>query len=294
MFCIVDATFSVAGSIPIPKKQYYYAVGDDKKGPVSLDELKAVGISPDTLVWYEGLDNWTRAVELSEFTDLFGGLTPSAPSLQNVKEDLGDAADALGDAVDSVGDAAKDLADAAGDTLSEAADTASEMASEAAHAAGDMAHKAGDMLGGAADKVGGMAAGAGAAATGAMAGAVGAASGAFGKASGALGNTSAAMSKGFRGNSALEGLPPKNWKTESIIALVVSVVSCSCLAIPTGIIALIFAAKVDKQFYAGAHREAESSANTAKILFIITAVLVVLSLIIGLAMGLLGAVMENL
>jgi uncharacterized membrane protein YhaH (DUF805 family) len=46
--------------------KYFYSVGKEKHGPLSLDELKQENISNDTLIWFEGLDDWTPASELEE------------------------------------------------------------------------------------------------------------------------------------------------------------------------------------------------------------------------------------
>jgi uncharacterized membrane protein YhaH (DUF805 family) len=47
-------------------KKYFYSVGKEKNGPLSLDALKQENITKDTLIWVEGLDDWTPAGELDE------------------------------------------------------------------------------------------------------------------------------------------------------------------------------------------------------------------------------------
>lgn len=47
-------------------KKYFYSDGKEKHGPLSLDELKQEDISKHTLIWFEGLDDWTPAGELDE------------------------------------------------------------------------------------------------------------------------------------------------------------------------------------------------------------------------------------
>ena len=51
--------------------QYYYADGDEQKGPVDLDRLRAAGITPQTLVWREGLGEWQPAGKVAELASLF-------------------------------------------------------------------------------------------------------------------------------------------------------------------------------------------------------------------------------
>lgn len=47
-------------------KKYFYSDGKAKHGPLSLDELKQESISNETLIWFEGLGDWTQAKELKE------------------------------------------------------------------------------------------------------------------------------------------------------------------------------------------------------------------------------------
>lgn len=64
-------------------KQFYYTDGANKFGPMTIEDLKLKGIKPETLVWYEGLDNWVAASQLVELKSLFGDSIPppmSAPT----------------------------------------------------------------------------------------------------------------------------------------------------------------------------------------------------------------------
>ena len=45
---------------------YFYLKGPDKIGPLTIDELKEVSLTDDTLIWYEGLNEWTKFSELIE------------------------------------------------------------------------------------------------------------------------------------------------------------------------------------------------------------------------------------
>ena len=55
--------------------EYYYNQGGQPVGPVDLDALRSVGLTPNTLVWHEGMTDWQQACELPELADLF----PQAP-----------------------------------------------------------------------------------------------------------------------------------------------------------------------------------------------------------------------
>jgi len=51
---------------PNDMKKYFYSNGNEKHGPLSLDKLKQENIAKDTLIWFEGLDEWTPASELDD------------------------------------------------------------------------------------------------------------------------------------------------------------------------------------------------------------------------------------
>ncbi|QOV87774.1 GYF domain-containing protein [Humisphaera borealis] len=59
--------------------QYYYADGDDQKGPVDLNGLRSAGISRQTLVWREGLGEWQPAGQVTELAALFAGPPEATP-----------------------------------------------------------------------------------------------------------------------------------------------------------------------------------------------------------------------
>lgn len=46
--------------------QYYYFNSDEKLGPFSFDELKDENINPQTMIWFEGLEDWTHASEIED------------------------------------------------------------------------------------------------------------------------------------------------------------------------------------------------------------------------------------
>jgi hypothetical protein len=60
-------------------KQYYFSDGQERFGPFSLEELRNQSISKDTLIWYEELDDWTKAGDLAELAPLFELPTMSPP-----------------------------------------------------------------------------------------------------------------------------------------------------------------------------------------------------------------------
>ncbi|TDS12361.1 DUF805 domain-containing protein [Sphingobacterium paludis] len=52
-------------------KNYFYILEGRRVGPLSFDEITAVPISEETLVWYDGLKDWQSAGELDEFRQFF-------------------------------------------------------------------------------------------------------------------------------------------------------------------------------------------------------------------------------
>jgi len=64
-------------------KKYYYSTGNEQKGPVSFEELRNIGISNDTKIWHNELENWTEAKRIPELSDLFKSIPPPLPKIQD-------------------------------------------------------------------------------------------------------------------------------------------------------------------------------------------------------------------
>ena len=47
-------------------REYFLNNGAKEKGPYSFEQLESKPLGKETLVWYEGLENWTLASELRE------------------------------------------------------------------------------------------------------------------------------------------------------------------------------------------------------------------------------------
>lgn len=48
-------------------RKYFYSDGKEKHGPLTFDELvHEKSVSINTLVWFEGLSDWTKAIEVDE------------------------------------------------------------------------------------------------------------------------------------------------------------------------------------------------------------------------------------
>lgn len=56
-------------------KKYYLVENNQQTGPLSKEELRG-RVSPSSLVWTEGMSDWTQAASLLELSDLFRSTPP--------------------------------------------------------------------------------------------------------------------------------------------------------------------------------------------------------------------------
>lgn len=59
--------------------QFYYTDGKERYGPLSMEELRTKNITPQTLVWKEGLSDWVQAGQMEELQALFQASEMAAP-----------------------------------------------------------------------------------------------------------------------------------------------------------------------------------------------------------------------
>lgn len=65
-------------------KEFYYVDSNRKQiGPIPFSDRKAVGLTPSTLVWYEGLTEWAKAGSVQEFKDIFAPVPPPIPTVDD-------------------------------------------------------------------------------------------------------------------------------------------------------------------------------------------------------------------
>lgn len=55
---------------------YFYSLGGQQFGPVSLEELLTKNLERDTLIWKEDLSDWTKASEIPELADKLATVPP--------------------------------------------------------------------------------------------------------------------------------------------------------------------------------------------------------------------------
>ena len=80
---IQQGTGSPAAAVPPPmpaQNQYYYAANGSQQGPVSFEQLKALfasrTINRESLIWKQGMKEWSQLQEIEELKSFLGGNTP--------------------------------------------------------------------------------------------------------------------------------------------------------------------------------------------------------------------------
>jgi len=63
-------------------QQFYIALNGQQTGPFTIDDLKAKNIQRDTLVWTEGLDNWTKAEHVPLLKEVLRATPPPLPNTE--------------------------------------------------------------------------------------------------------------------------------------------------------------------------------------------------------------------
>lgn len=60
-------------------KKYFLHDGKEQQGPYSVDDLKQKGITAKTMVWFDGISNWTEAQFIPELKDF---IVPNPPPFE--------------------------------------------------------------------------------------------------------------------------------------------------------------------------------------------------------------------
>jgi len=60
-------------------KHYFYSDGEKQNGPFTFEQLKNENIEKETLIWFEGLDDWKHAKEIRELDEFFELNPPPIP-----------------------------------------------------------------------------------------------------------------------------------------------------------------------------------------------------------------------
>ena len=68
-------------------KKYFILSGKEQKGPFTIEELKKLGVTNDTLCWFEGTENWKKINEVPELKELLiESLSPPPPPAEYLNE----------------------------------------------------------------------------------------------------------------------------------------------------------------------------------------------------------------
>jgi hypothetical protein len=70
-------------------KEYFYLVGKDRNGPLTIEEIVKKNLSDETFIWTEGMDNWKKLKDIPELLNKFNfKIPPSIP--EEVLEEFDD------------------------------------------------------------------------------------------------------------------------------------------------------------------------------------------------------------
>ncbi|MBR5687811.1 MAG: DUF4339 domain-containing protein [Prevotella sp.] len=67
--------------------EYFIAQGSENLGPFTIDQLRERGISPDTEVWTDGMEEWQPAYKVTELQTLFEGIDTSVYAAEAIAAD---------------------------------------------------------------------------------------------------------------------------------------------------------------------------------------------------------------
>ncbi|MEP1742186.1 MAG: SPFH domain-containing protein [Kangiellaceae bacterium] len=75
---------NVSAPPPLPQeKQFHVAVNGESKGPMSIAQMQSLvkdgSVNRDSLVWTDGMANWSKASEVAETKGLFSAVPPPLP-----------------------------------------------------------------------------------------------------------------------------------------------------------------------------------------------------------------------
>lgn len=68
-------------------KEYYYLTGKDQNGPFTIEQLADKGLTNETLIWSEGMENWQKLKDIPELAQTIKpkSVPPPPPSDTNEK-----------------------------------------------------------------------------------------------------------------------------------------------------------------------------------------------------------------
>ena len=67
-------------------KEYYFLIGNDQNGPFTVDQLIGKGLTNETLIWTEGMDNWEKLKDIPELTQTIKPKSVPPPPPDNTEK----------------------------------------------------------------------------------------------------------------------------------------------------------------------------------------------------------------
>ncbi|MDE6449226.1 MAG: GYF domain-containing protein [Muribaculaceae bacterium] len=61
-------------------RTYYFVIDDQQYGPVQPDQVTSLDITPSTLTWHEGLENWVKASDIPEIANILSQQRIQSPA----------------------------------------------------------------------------------------------------------------------------------------------------------------------------------------------------------------------
>lgn len=70
-------------------KEYFYLTGKDQNGPFTIEELKSKGLTSETLVWFDGIENWKKIKDLPELVNIINiKKVPPPPPVDGIENNV--------------------------------------------------------------------------------------------------------------------------------------------------------------------------------------------------------------
>lgn len=69
-------------------REYYYLIENIQNGPCTIEELKTKGLTSETLIWFDGIDNWKKIKEVPELHEKLKTkkVPPPPPTVESEKK----------------------------------------------------------------------------------------------------------------------------------------------------------------------------------------------------------------
>lgn len=69
-------------------KEYFFLTGKDQNGPFTIDQLADKGLTSETLIWSEGMENWQKLKDIPELIQIIKPKSVPPPPPSNKEENI--------------------------------------------------------------------------------------------------------------------------------------------------------------------------------------------------------------